>query len=45
MADCIIKQRPDMESRIKCAMDPSLKGMDKDARRAAVKACVQKAKT
>ena len=44
MADCIIKQRPDMEPRIKCAMDPSLKDMDKDARRAAVKVCVQKAK-
>jgi curli biogenesis system outer membrane secretion channel CsgG len=44
MADCIVKQRPDMEARIKCQMDPSLKGMDKGARHAAVQACVVKAK-
>ena len=45
MADCIIKQRPDMEAKIKCSMDPSLKGMEKDARKVAVKACVDKSKT
>ena len=45
MGDCIIKQRPDMEARVKCSMDPSLKGMDKDARRTAVKACIDKSKT
>ncbi len=44
MADCIIKQRPDMTTRINCAMDPSLKGMDKDAKRDAVKACVRKSR-
>lgn len=44
MAACIIKQRPDMEARVKCQMDPSLKGMDKAARKDAVKACVAKAK-
>jgi hypothetical protein len=44
MADCIVKQRPDMEARVKCQMDPNLKGMDKGARRAAVQACVAKAK-
>lgn len=44
MADCIVKQRPDMEARVKCQMDPSLKGMDKGARKEAVKACVAKSK-
>jgi psiF repeat len=45
MADCIVKQRPDMEARMKCQMDPSLKSMDKDARRVAIKACVEKSKS
>ena len=45
MGACIIKQRPDMEARVKCSMDPSLKGMPKDARREAVKACVAKTKS
>ena len=45
MADCIVKQRPDMAARVKCQMDPSLKGMDKAARRAAVKACVDKGRS
>ena len=44
MAACIVKQRPDMEARIKCQMDPSLKGMEKSARHTAVQACVAKAK-
>ncbi|MDX7949719.1 hypothetical protein P7D22_00820 [Lichenihabitans sp. Uapishka_5] len=44
MADCIVKQRPDMEARVKCHMDPSLKTMDKGARSAAIKACVAKTK-
>ena len=44
MADCIVKQRPDMEARVKCQMDPSLKGMEKSARHAAVQACVAKTK-
>lgn len=44
MADCIVKQRPDMEARVRCQMDPGLKGMDKGARHAAVQACVAKAK-
>jgi hypothetical protein len=44
MADCIVKQRPDMQAQVKCSMDPSLKGLDKDARRSAMKACVAKAK-
>jgi hypothetical protein len=44
MADCIVKQRPDMEARMKCQMDPSLKGMDKQARHAAIQACVAKTK-
>lgn len=44
MADCIVKQRPDMEARVKCQMDPSLKGLDKTARHAAVQACVAKTK-
>ena len=43
-ADCIVKQRPDMADRMKCQMDPSLKGMDKASRREAVKACVAKTK-
>ena len=45
MAACIVKERPDMEAKIKCQMDPSLKGMAKDAKKDAVKACVAKAKT
>lgn len=44
MADCIVKQRPDMEARVKCQMDPSLKGMEKSARHAAVQACLAKTK-
>lgn len=44
MADCIVKQYPDMEARVKCQMDPSLKGMDKTARHAAMQACVAKTK-
>lgn len=44
MGDCIVKQRPDMADRMKCQMDPSLKGMDKATRREAVKACVAKTK-
>lgn len=44
MADCIVKQRPDMEAKVKCQMDPAMKGMDKDAKRDAIKACVAKTK-
>jgi hypothetical protein len=44
MADCIVKQRPDMEAKVKCQMDPSLKGMEKSARHAAIQACVAKSK-
>ncbi len=44
MADCIVKQRPDMEARMKCQMDPSLKGMEKSAKHAAIQACVAKTK-
>lgn len=44
MAACIIKQRPDMEARVKCQMDPSLKGMDKASRKEAMKSCMAKAK-
>lgn len=44
MADCMIKQRPDKAAAIQCRMDPALRGMDKVARKTAVKACVDKAK-
>lgn len=44
MADCIIKQRPDKAAAVQCRMDPALKGMDKVARKTAVKACVDKTK-
>lgn len=44
MTDCMTQQRPDMAARIKCWRDPGLKGMDKDARKAAMRACVAKAK-
>jgi hypothetical protein len=44
MADCMIKQRPDKAAAIQCRMDPQLKGMDKDARKTAVKACIAKTK-
>lgn len=45
IAACIVKQRPDMAARVRCQMDPGLKGMEKTARHAAVQACVVKAKS
>ena len=44
MGDCIVKQRPDMQAQVKCGLDPSLKGMDKAGRHAAIQACVAKTK-
>jgi hypothetical protein len=39
-ADCVIKARPDLAAAEECRQDPSLKGLDKDARKAKIKECI-----
>ena len=38
--DCVIKARPDLAAAEECRHDPSLKGLDKDARKAKIKECI-----
>jgi hypothetical protein len=40
VADCVVKARPDLAAAEECRHDPKLKGMDKDARKAAIKECI-----
>jgi hypothetical protein len=37
IADCVIKARPDLAAGVECRQDPSLKGLDKDDRKARIK--------
>lgn len=41
VADCVVKARPDLAAAEECRQDPGLKSMDKDARKAAIKACIK----
>ena len=41
VADCVIKQRPDLAARMQCSMDPKAKGLDREAKRAFIKDCVK----
>jgi hypothetical protein len=40
VADCVIKARPDLAASEECHQDPSLKGLDKDAKKAKIKECI-----
>jgi hypothetical protein len=40
IADCVIKARPDLAASEECHQDPSLKGLDKDAKKAKIKECM-----
>jgi hypothetical protein len=40
VADCVVKARPDLAAAEECRHDQNLKGMDKDARKAAIKECI-----
>jgi hypothetical protein len=41
VADCVVKQRPDLAARMQCSMDPKAKGLDRDAKRAFIKDCIK----
>jgi hypothetical protein len=41
VAACVIAATPKIATRIRCLMDPKLKTLDKDARNAAVLACIE----
>jgi hypothetical protein len=38
---CFVKARPDLAAKEECRLDPKLKALDKDARKAAVKECIE----